>query len=194
MSSGSTSDNILTFGHDTKAAFSRYLEDNPNPRRVSQDEKIVIHQWLTDPEMKSSSQKESSRRNYVRKTFVWDDRLQAIYALPKGSRTERREVITEDRILDIVASIHGRNGHPGWDATWKAVNDTYYGILRADVIFLLKRCPVCSQDPRKQPKGISVTSAPHLEYDHDFFRVDELLIGNPAFIDSEFNADKQGNV
>jgi hypothetical protein len=49
------------------------------------------------------------------------------------------------------------NDHGGWDATWDEVSSKYCGIVRSDVIFLLKRCYICSLKPGKQPKR-NVTS------------------------------------
>lgn len=31
-------------------------------------------------------------------------------------------------------------------------------ILRADVVFLLKQCAICADNPRKRPKGLSAAS------------------------------------
>ncbi len=56
-------------------------------------------------------------------------------------------------IADVVDFVHKGNGHAGWDATWKDVSNLYYGILRSDVIFLLKRCQICASNPSKRPKG-----------------------------------------
>jgi hypothetical protein len=61
-------------------------------------------------------------------------------------------------IADVVETIHENNGHAGWDTTWKDVSNSYYGILRSDIIFLLKRCEICSKNPLKRPKG---APAPH---------------------------------
>ncbi|KAH7302865.1 hypothetical protein B0I35DRAFT_415528 [Stachybotrys elegans] len=133
--------------------FSEFLRKNPNSRRVSQTDQARLIQWLTDATAPPISQQESSRRHYVRKTFAWDVEGQALVSLPKGEQRKTRRVVVEDKIMDVVEEVHRCNGHAGWDATWKDISSTYYGILRADVIFLLKRCSVCSRDPRKRPKG-----------------------------------------
>jgi hypothetical protein len=75
-------------------------------------------------------------------------------ALAKSDTHKHREVVTEDRILGVVEDVHESIGHAGWDATWKAVSTSYYGIPRDDVIFLLKRCSVCALNPRKRPKRV----------------------------------------
>lgn len=144
-----------TFSQNTKTAFFQYLHANPNNRRVSQTEKNNLIQWLINLDRRPSSQQEFSRRNYARKSFSWDDNTQSLLKIPSNG-TKGRMVVTEDAIASVVELVHNNNGHSGWDATWKDVSTSYYGILRADVIFLLKQCQVCADDPRKRPKGLAV--------------------------------------
>lgn len=150
---------------DTRAAFAAHLHATPNKRRVSQAEQETLVHWLTSAccnsgtsstticPFKPLSQKEFSRRHYVKKSFVWDKDHEALVAIPRGGSGRERRVVLEDAIPDTVAKVHEQNGHAGWDATWRDVSKAYYGILRADVIFLLKLCPTCAQNPRKQPKN-----------------------------------------
>lgn len=142
----------------THAAFSLYLQSHPNKRRVTQNERDELVGWLANHHAPPSSQKEFSRRNYVRKTFTWDSDSQTLAAIPKNGGGTRK-VITEDCIIDVVELVHASNGHAGWDATWRDVSQSYYGIMRADVIFLLKRCETCESNPRKRPKGSTWTRA-----------------------------------
>ncbi|KAK1140902.1 hypothetical protein N8T08_009775 [Aspergillus melleus] len=64
-----------------------------------------------------------------------------------------RVVITEDSIPAVVEAAHEHNGHAGWDGTWRDISTSYYGILRSDVIFLLRRCQICAHNPSKRPKS-----------------------------------------
>lgn len=146
------------FSSATIADFIRYLQENPNSRRISLEEQENIVRWLTDPLQRPSSQKEFSRRNYVRKTFAWDENAQRLSTAGKVPADGPRFVVTENDIVDVVASVHESNGHLGWDATWRDVSTKYYGILRSDVIHLLKQCPQCAQDPSKRPKSIASSS------------------------------------
>jgi hypothetical protein len=105
-----------------------------------------------------SSQKEFSRRNYVRGTFAWDGRI--LLAAARKDKGSNLIVVTTDMIADIVENVHrksGDSGHGGWDLTWSGVNRSYYGILRSDVIVLLKQCRVCAGNPAKRPKGSATT-------------------------------------
>lgn len=147
-----------TFPPSIRDDFIHHIQNSPNNRRISRTERTTIIGWLTDPANKPTSQQQSSRRNYIRKRFEWNDSRAELYALVKGSETERKEVVTEDRIVDTVESVHVNNGHGGWDATWNDIAKSYYGILRADVIFLVKQCEICAQNPRKRPK-----KGPHFE-------------------------------
>jgi hypothetical protein len=159
----------ITVNQHTKSVFLQYLYENPNSRRVSQAENENLIRWLTDPDARPSSQKEFSRRHYVQKTFIWDEESHRLLEIAKNGGNQNREVVTEDRIAGIVEMVHERNGHAGWDATWKDVSSSYYGILRADVIFLLKMCDFCAGDPRKRPKGLSVMLNAHeLDNTHMF--------------------------
>ncbi|KAM4067398.1 hypothetical protein HRG_001351 [Hirsutella rhossiliensis] len=143
-------DHLFSLG--ARNEFVEYLRANPNARRVSETDQINLIKWLIDATTYPDSQRESSRRHYVRKSFAWDAEKQALTSLPKGEQGSIRRVVTEDKIMDVVGAVHMGNGHAGWDATWKGISSNYYGILRADVIFLLKRCEVCAWDPRKRPK------------------------------------------
>ncbi|KAK7991517.1 integrase core domain-containing protein [Apiospora saccharicola] len=148
----------LSNGHflsspDLKAEFQRHIQENPSNRRVSPTEKSELVQWLTDASVRPLSQKEFSRRNYVRKSFSLVEITGDLRAVAKNESEKDRIVITTDAIVDLVKLVHMNNKHGGWDSTWKDVSSSYYGILRADVVFLLKRCEVCAEDPRKRPKG-----------------------------------------
>jgi hypothetical protein len=153
-----TSNDTVIFSSSTRTAFLNHVRENPSNRRVSQTDRDNIIEWLTNPSKQPSSQKEFSRRNYIRKAFTWDESTQSLLAVGKTNEDKCRMVITEDAIVDIVESAHQLNGHLGWDATWRDVSTSYYGILRSDVIFLLKRCPLCAQDPSKRPKGATSKS------------------------------------
>ena len=140
------------FDDESKAAFLAFLHEHPNNRRMSSAERALIIEWLAGVTRRPTCQREFSRRNYVKKTFAWDGESQDLLAIGKKNN-EHRVVITIESIADVVETIHLRNNHMGWDATWRDVSSAYYGILRSDVIFLLKRCYVCAHDPSKRTKN-----------------------------------------
>ena len=114
--------------------------------------------WLRDDARKPTSQKEFNRRNYVRKTFSLDPQTHTLVT-SASSRKKSRIVVPDDMILRTVGLIHVKSNHAGWDATWKRISDGYYGILRSDMIFLLKRCEYCSRHPNRRPKYKSASLA-----------------------------------
>jgi hypothetical protein len=169
MTSASSNDFVI-FTLGTRVAFSHHLCENPNNRRVSQSDKEMLIEWLTNPDRRPQSQEEFSRRNYVRKTFIWDEKSQNLLAIAKKDGDKNRIVITTDTIADIVEMVHKDNGHAGWDKTWKDVSTSYYGILRSDVIFLLKQCQNqnCTQNPSKRPKGSTARMVESEQTDYEF--------------------------
>ncbi|KAL5866350.1 hypothetical protein ACKVWL_011507 [Pyricularia oryzae] len=143
------------FSTTIRTEFQQYIAENPSNRRVSQSERDQFLQWLTADVTRPSSQKEFSRRNYVRRSFIWDEATGDIRTTSGSNEEKNRVLITDDSIVDVVEVIHTNNQHGGWDATWNEIRKSYYGILRNDVIFLLRRCLVCAKDPRKRPKDSS---------------------------------------
>ncbi len=152
-----SSNNLVTFTPSTKAAFLQYLRENPTNRRITQTDRDILIEWLTNPHKRPSSQKEFSRRNYIWKTFTWDEKTQNLFAVAKQDEEKDRTVVTEDAIADIVEFVHESNKHGEWDATWKDISSSYYGILRSDVIRLLKECQTCALNPSKRPKDSAAT-------------------------------------
>ena len=165
-----TSINTVMFSSDTRTAFLKYVCKNPSNRRVSQVDWDIIVEWLTNSSKRPASQQEFSRRNYVQKTFRWDENTRSLLASSKTNEDKRRVVVTEDMIVDVVASTHEQNGHLGWDTTWRDVSTSYYGILRSDVIFLLKQCPICAEDPSKRPKSSADPKAGPQSFDPEVFQ------------------------
>ncbi|KAL8784904.1 MAG: hypothetical protein Q9195_008856 [Heterodermia aff. obscurata] len=177
-----TSDHTVIFSSNTRTAFLKYVCENPSNRRVSQADREIMIEWLTNSSKQPLSQQEFSRRNYVRKTFTWDENTRSLLAAGKTNDDTCRLVVTKDVIADVVESAHKQNGHLGWDATWRDVSVSYYGILRSDVIFLLKNCQICVQDPSKRPKtsanspsnsqtfyseALKPFNTPHMQYEND---------------------------
>ncbi|KAH7010594.1 uncharacterized protein B0I36DRAFT_370206 [Microdochium trichocladiopsis] len=88
---------------------------------VTQVEREELIGWLTYHHTPPSSEKEFGRRNYVWKTFTWDQDGQMLAAVSKGGG-KKRTVIIEDCIIEVVELVHTSNGHAGWDTTWRDVN------------------------------------------------------------------------
>lgn len=162
------------FDDQSKAAFLDFLRGHPNNRRVSSTERALIIEWLAGVTRRPTCQREFSRRNYVKKTFAWDEESQNLLAIGKDG-DENRVVITLESIADVVEAMHIRNNHLGWDATWRDVSSAYYGILRSDVIFLLKRCHACAHDPSKRAKNPSNNESLEGKVEPDNFKEQDIL-------------------
>lgn len=64
-----------------------------------------------------------------------------------------QEVLAEPKILDVIIATHNSIGHPGQDATAKNVSQSYYGVSRKEVIFLVKLCEICHRKAHSKSKG-----------------------------------------
>ena len=155
----------ITFSESTKVAFSQHLDETPNRRRVSEEDRNTLIEWLTNTNKRPASQEEFSRRNYVRKTFSWDAETQHLVAAAKKDGDRPRVVITTDMIADTVERVHKNNGHAGWDATWKDVSNSFLrystirhnissqampGVLQTSLQATEERC----SDSRTDPTGL----------------------------------------
>jgi hypothetical protein len=143
----------VIFSDEDRAAFEKYACDSPNTRRSTPARKDVWLHWLASSDGRSLNQREHNQRHYVRKTFALDSSNQQISTQPRDDEECARLVVTTDMIVDVIELVHVASGHRGWDATWKDISSSDYGILREDVIFLLRRWHVCLRDPRKRPKS-----------------------------------------
>lgn len=185
-----SSNYLVTFTPSTKAAFLQHLRENPTNRRITQTDKDALIEWLTNLHKRPSSQKEFSRRNYILKTFTWDEKTQKLFTIAKTDEEKSHTVVTEDAIADVVEFVHESNKHDGWDATWKDISSSYYGILRSDVIRLLKQCQTCALTPSKRLKGSAATMQSSQPIDHEF--LDFLSTGDVQYDISALDVQENG--
>ncbi len=66
---------------------------------------------------------------------------------------EAREVLAETEILDAIIATHNSLGHAGQDATAKNVGQSYHGVSREKVVFLVKLCEICHRKAQSKSKG-----------------------------------------
>lgn len=161
---------------EVQREFRDYLEENANKKHITAERKHSLIRWLSDSDAKPQEQRDYSLRNYAFKTYRWDGDRHILWSIGKpesekpakngkakkawrswksgkgSKKCQDRMVVTEDEILNVVEQIHMSNDHGGWDATWDEVSSKYSGIVRSDVIFLLKRCYICTIKPRKQSR------------------------------------------
>lgn len=161
---------------EVQREFRDYLDENANKKHITAERKHSLIRWLSDNDAKPQDQRDYSLRNYAFKTYRWDGDRHILWGIGKpesekpakngkgkkawrsgksgkgSKKCQDRMVVTEDEILNVVEQIHMSNDHGGWDATWDEVSSKYCGIVRSDVIFLLKRCYICTIKPRKQSR------------------------------------------
>ncbi|KAL7921377.1 hypothetical protein ACQKWADRAFT_313962 [Trichoderma austrokoningii] len=171
--------NFFPFTREAKVQgeFKEYLREYTNKKHISEERKKNLIRWLDDTLPKPQNQPEYSLRNYTCKTYRWDKETRILWGIGKPEKLEKptksgrrkggwkgkgeienesqdgqlpdRLVVTKDEILGVVEKIHMANQHGGVDATWNEISSKYCGIVRTDVIFLLKRCYICDLMPRK---------------------------------------------
>lgn len=169
--------NLVILTSSTKLIFLQYLRDNSNNRRVSQIDKEILIDWLTNSHKRSSFQKKFSWRNYVWKIFAWDEKARNLIAVAKTNEVKNRMMITDDMISNVVKIVHKDNNHVKWDVIWKKVSTFYYDILRSNVIFLLKQCQICVSNLFKRSKSFAITMLSFQSINHevlDFLNVDDM--------------------
>jgi hypothetical protein len=181
------------FDDESKAAFLDFLRGHPDNRRVSSAERAQIIEWLAGGTSRPTSQREFSRRNYVKRTFAWDEGSQNLVAVGKNNN-EHRVVIVLESIADVVETIHIRNNHLGWDATWRDVSSAYYGILQSDVIFLLKRCHVCAHNLSKRAKNPGNDESLKGKVEQEAFKEQDVLEKAEEEIAQEVGRDSRNGV
>ncbi|KAM0449843.1 hypothetical protein ACHAPV_006968 [Trichoderma viride] len=200
--------------------FRHYLEENTNKKHISAERKHNLIRWLSDKDAKPQEQSDYSLRNYAFKTYKWDGTNHILWGIGKSEKPEKpakngkgkktwdsgkggkgsrkcqdRVVVTEDEILTVVEKIHMSNDHGGWDATWDEVSSKYCGIVRSDVIFLLKRCYICTIKPRKQSRRnatpdkfpASSSSAPGPSSEQQTFQQSLQFYGQQAPVQQDFD-------
>lgn len=143
-----------------RTQFAEHIDATQTKRRITVDSFNWLIELLADPPPRKRSQKDYSRRSYVLKTFEYRETEGILVAKRREGESQDRPVVIVDDIMRVVEEEHLRLGHAGWDATWKGVSSRYCGILRIDVIFLLKRCPACLKNPRKQSRGQRSSQSP----------------------------------
>ncbi|KAL4918663.1 hypothetical protein BDW62DRAFT_60655 [Aspergillus aurantiobrunneus] len=147
------------FTEAAKELFIQHLKDHPSCRRLSSAEKKDVIEWLTDPDRKPSSQREYSRRSYVRHKFIWDGKERCLWAKKVNNNGKNRIVVAQEDIAEVVQTEHRRNHQAGLKEIWKNISTSYHGILQSDVKYLLPKCRVCRGDPPELPKNPESSAA-----------------------------------
>lgn len=152
---GSSSSDLFVqpFNLETRLAFGLMLEGSrtSSRERVSLAERQKMIDWITETvQQRGLIEKESKRRSWTKAHFFHQNRK--LWRNPDKSH-EAREVLAEPEILDAIIATHNSIGHAGQDATAKNAGQSYYGVSREGVIFLVKLCESCHRKAHSKSKG-----------------------------------------
>ena len=135
---------INPFPNDVRSAFKAYIQ-NPtytNRERIDYTKWRELHILLDNPDRKPRSQAESRLKHRALSEFqLINNRL---HRKPDSKHLEPRYVVPENETFDTIANQHLQLLHAGKNKTCEAVQQKFYGITRADVEFVIKRCKNCA--------------------------------------------------
>ncbi|EXU94631.1 integrase core domain protein, partial [Metarhizium robertsii] len=115
-----------------------------NRERIEYTKWRELHILLDNPDRKPRNQTESRLKHRALSEFeLINNRL---HRRPDSKHPEPRYVVPENEAFDTIANQHLRLLHAGKNKTWEAVQQKFYGITRADVEFVIKRCKNCALD------------------------------------------------
>ena len=144
---------IEPFNEQVRDAFLHMLDarkDESRERMTASDKHRAIR-WLTEAFPERLDPKAGKKRSWIKSDFVYDQGK--LWRLPGKVRTERREVVSEDRIFETIARVHISLGHIGQNATATHIGKEYYGIAHEEVNFLVKLCEICHRKAHSKSKG-----------------------------------------
>ncbi|KAF5120961.1 SCAN domain-containing protein 3 [Metarhizium anisopliae] len=135
---------INPFPNDVRSAFKSYIESPAytNRERIEYTKWRELHILLDNPDRKPRNQTESRLKHRALSEFeLINNRL---HRRPDSKHPEPRYVVPENEAFDTIANQHLRLLHAGKNKTWEAVQQKFYGITRAAVEFVIKRCKNCA--------------------------------------------------
>lgn len=144
---------IEAFNSKAREAFHFMLEGRKDAsrERFTVTEKQRAIRWLTeDPPERGLDAATSKKRSHIKDQFEYSEGK--LWRRP-GKVKPRREVITEDRLWDIIITVHDSLGHAGQQATAKKCGHDYYGMADVEVEFLVKLCEICHRKAHSKSKG-----------------------------------------
>ena len=144
---------IPAFNEATRTAFAAYLEVNEHRYQITDSTYEQYITYLTNALYEPSSRADQAKRAFVKTSFQMDEGGYALQACATERHKQARLVIMQSSIFDIIQEEHCRIGHAGVHPTWAAVSQGYYGIIRTEIIWLLKRCQICIRRARNRSRG-----------------------------------------
>ena len=87
------------------------------------------------------------------RTFRYDADHDTLWALACTDHLSERVVVVKEDIFRVIEQEHLLEKHASQNMTWKAIKNTYYGISRDEVIFVVKQCEICHKKAANQSRG-----------------------------------------
>ncbi len=129
------------------------LEESRNSSRecVSLAKQQQMIDWIMKiVQQRGLVEKDAKRQSWTKAHFFYQNRQ--LWRNPDKSH-EAREVLAETEILDAIIATHNSLGHAGQDVTAKNIGQSYYGVSREEVVFLVKLCEIYYRKAHSKFKG-----------------------------------------
>lgn len=137
---------IELLNEQVRDAFLHMLNARKNESRecITASHKHRVIRWLIKAFSERLDSKADKKRSWIKSDFVYDQGK--LWRLSEKIRTERREIISEDRIFETIARVHISLGHIEQNVTAIHISKEYYRIAHEEVNFLVKLCEICHME------------------------------------------------
>jgi len=112
---------------------------------------------LVNPEAKPIAQSDDERQHQYNQRGDARSSYQVIdgqlYRKPSDPQEQPRYVVCEHEVFERIKTVHLQLGHAGKNKTFEILQKRYYGITRAETIWLLKHCRTCLLNRPSNTKG-----------------------------------------
>ena len=105
---------------------------------MSRQKRANIISWLTNDQRTPVNQIEHSQHHYAVNSFRYNTVNDILLVLPSESHPGERQVVVQEEILRVIEQEHLLSKHAGQNMTWAVIRNTFYGISRGEVEYLVK--------------------------------------------------------
>ena len=144
---------IQAFSTSARQAFETFLDDHNSRYRMSRQKRANIISWLTNDQRTPVNQIEHSQHHHAVNSFRYDAANNILLVLPSESHPGERQVVVQEEILRVIEQEHLLSKHAGQNMIWAAIRNTFYGISRGEVEYLVKQCEICHRKATNRSRG-----------------------------------------
>ena len=153
---------INPFNSESKRAWHTWMEAREDSSRERLDNKEIQQfiRWLNDEpswesginyDDKKQRKADMKKRSWVKENFYVSGNI--LWRKADKKHPEPRKVLAYTELADVIIETHVRLGHAGHNPTCAAVLKDYYGLVRDEIIELLRRCEICSRKHASKSKA-----------------------------------------